>query len=194
MSEKKKHLLSLLGVVLSIVAFCVSNASSLPFLQSLLSPSYVSAKRAIERIQRDGVLQSGQPDFAALSEVVEARIAAQNPLAPRSAIVLERLEATGGGIAFGAAASKQVVGLKVTLRGQAQPLQWDLLELAEVVEETWTSKSFRWAAWLFALGIVQTVWPLWLDLKPTKPTGLSANVAPADASGPDLSDEKGGAA
>lgn len=149
MSERKKHLLSLLGVLVSIAGFYVSNASAFPVLQRLLAPSYGRAKRAIERIQKDGSLQVGHPDFPGLAAIAESRIASKNPNVPRSAIVLERLEATGGGIAFGAAASRQVVGLKMTLRGQPEPLKWDLLELAEVVEDTWRSQSLRWAAWLF---------------------------------------------
>lgn len=166
MSQRSNHLLSVLGVVLTIVGFYVSNASSFPLIQQLIAPSYASAKRGIEHIQKDGFLQVGQPEFPALAEIVESRIAAQNKQVPRSAIVLERLETTGGGIALGPAASRQVVGLKMSLRGQQQPLQWDLLELAGVVEETWMAKSLWWALWMFWLGVVLTVWPLFLKVKP----------------------------
>lgn len=169
MTEKLKHSLSLFGVVLSIVGFYVSNASSFPVLQRLLSPSYAAAKEGVDLIRRSGSLQAVQPGFAALARLVEEKIALQNPQAPREGIVLERLEATGGGIAFGAAVSKQVVGLKMKLRGQDQPLQWDLVELSDAVEETWKTKSLRWAQWLFWGGVVQTVWPFFLDLKKRKP-------------------------
>ncbi|MFQ5709411.1 MAG: hypothetical protein ACE5HO_18285 [bacterium] len=129
MTEKQKFYLSLLGVVLSIAGFYSSNASSFLFVQKIMAPSYVAAKMAIEHIQKQGSIQAGQPEFAALARIVEERIAEQNKQVPRSAIVLERLEATGGGISFGAAASKPIVGLKMVLRGQQQPLQGDLLEL-----------------------------------------------------------------
>jgi len=166
--SEKKRLLSLFGVLLSVMGFYVGKASSFPFLQGLLAPSYSSAKRAIEHIQKERSLQAGQPDFAALADIVESRIASQNPHVSRSAIVLEKLEATGGGMAFGAAASRQIVGLKMTLHGQSQPLQWDLLELADVIEHSWATRSLRWAQWLFWIGVLQTLWPLWLERKPRK--------------------------
>jgi len=165
MREKQKLYLSLLGVILSIAGFYVSNASSFPIVQRLIAPSYVMAKRAIEHIQKEGSTQADQPEFPALARIVEDKIAEQNKQVPRSVIVIERLEATGGGISFGAAASKPVVGLKMFLRGQQQPLQWDLLELTEVVEETWRTRSLSWASWLFWIGIVQTVWPLIIETK-----------------------------
>jgi len=161
MSTKTKVRLSLFGVILSIAGFYVSKASSFPLVQQVLAPSYVRAKAGVERIQREGSIQRGQPEFPPLAEIVETKIAEQNKSVPRSGIVLERLEATGGGIAGGAASSRLVVGLKVFLRGQEQALQWDLLELAEAVDENWRSRNLSWAIWLFWIGVVQMVWPLW---------------------------------
>jgi hypothetical protein len=152
-------------VALSVIGFYVSNATSYPWIQNLLAPSYVKAKAAIEEVKKAGSIQRGQAHFEALAGVVEDRIAQQNPTVSRSAIVLERLEATGGGIAMGPAVSRQTVGLKMTFRGQQQPLQWDLLELGDVVEEGWKGRSLTWATILFWAGVVQTVWPLFLEAK-----------------------------
>ncbi|MCH7539603.1 MAG: hypothetical protein IH999_04275 [Proteobacteria bacterium] len=165
MSAKSKLYLSLLGVFLSIVGFYVSNASSFPLVQQILAPSYVRAKAGIARIQREGAIQWGHPEFPALAEIVETKLAEQNKNIPRSAIVLERLEATGGGITFGRTTSRQVVGLKVILRGQQQPVQWDLLKLTDVVEGIWSSRSLSWATWVFWIGVAQTVWPLFIKTR-----------------------------
>jgi hypothetical protein len=153
-------------VLLSILGFYIGNASSYPRVQRVLAPSYVQAKAAIESLKRDGFLSPNQAGFQALAILVEGRIADQNKSVPRPAIVLDRLETTGGGIAFGPATSRQTVGLRMNLRGQAEPLQWDLLELSEAVEESWKARSLTWATWLFWSGIVQTVWPLLMDTKP----------------------------
>ncbi|MBI2866913.1 MAG: hypothetical protein HYX97_01100 [Chloroflexi bacterium] len=154
-----------MGAFLSIAGFYVSNASSFPVVQRLMAPSYVAAKKAIARIQQEGSIRAGQPGFSALAEIVENKVAEKNKHVPRSVIVLEKLEAEGGGIRFGVTTSRPFVRLKMIFRNQQQPVQGDLLDLAEAVEESWKSRSLSWAAWVFWIGIVQTVWPLLIETK-----------------------------
>jgi hypothetical protein len=168
MKERTRQFLSLAGILISIVGFYASNASSFPFIQRLFSPSYFNAKQGIETIKKSKILKNGEPGFSALADIIEALISAQNPQAPRSAIVLEKLEAKGGGIAFGVTDSRQIVNLEMILRGQAQPLHWDLVQLTEAVEQQWKEKTLSWALCLFWLGVLQTVWPLLLEAKPKK--------------------------
>jgi hypothetical protein len=163
MSQRAKLVLSLFGVALSVVGFYVSNASAFPWIRRIIAPSYVNAKAALDSIRRDGAISAGALGFVALAEIVESRIAEQNRQVARSGIVLERLEAVGGGIAFGQSTSRQVVGLKMFLRGQKEALQWDLLELATAVEAMWEGRSLSWAMWLFWIGVAQTIWPLFVQ-------------------------------
>ena len=63
MSTKTTVRLSLFGVILTIAGFYVSNASSFPLVQQILAPSYVRAKAAVERLQRDGSSSAGYQNF-----------------------------------------------------------------------------------------------------------------------------------
>jgi hypothetical protein len=164
-SERTKLYLSLAGVAITVLAFYVSNASSYPLVQRTIAPSSARARVAIDQIKRKESIQAGQPGFDALAGIIESRIADQNPQIPRSAIVLERLETTGGGITFGATSSRSVVGLKMFLRGQPQPLDWDLLELSDAVEDMWRARSLSWSVWLLWAGVIQTVWPMFVETK-----------------------------
>ncbi len=166
MTQWTKRWLSLLGILLSIAGFYVDKAPSFPSVQRLIAPSYVSARQGIASLQKRSSLQIGEPGFAALANYVENRIAAQNGRVPRARIKLERLEAAGGGIEFGDATSKQTVRLNMFLRGQAKPLEWDLLELSDTVETAWKERSLTWASWLFWVGILQAAWPLFARTKP----------------------------
>lgn len=180
MSERTKHLLSLCGVLLSIAGFYLANAASFPLLQGIVAPQYVNAKGAIERLQQEGVLQVGEPGFDVLAGLISEEVASQNPGVDASQIVLERLEVAGGGITFGRASSRNVIRLNMHFRGQPEPLRWDLLQLAAVVEQLWTTRSLRWALFVFWLGVVQTVWPLLLDLRPK---GSSAKASRSTSDG-----------
>jgi hypothetical protein len=181
MKERTKHILSLAGVLISIAGFYASNASSFPFVQRLLSPSYFNAMQGLKTIQKEKVIKKGEPGFSALANICEARIAALNPQVPRSDIVLEKLEAKGGGMGLGVSHSKPFVDLEMTFHGQPQPLKWDLLKLTAAVERLWKEVNLSWALWLFWIGVVQTVWPLLLEAKPLK--------ALAKADQPDARDE-----
>lgn len=165
------------GVVLSVVGFYVRNAASYPAVQAIIAPSYAQSVAGIERIRREGSITSAAPEFPALAEVVEERIASQNPAVPRAAITLDRLEAGGGGLVFGRASSRQIVNLKMLFRGQQKPVEWDLFQLEAAVEARWAQRSLTWAVWLFWLGVVQTIWP---NLVPSRGT-KTGPMSPPDA-------------
>lgn len=165
MDENTKRWLSVIGLVMSIVGFYVKNAGSFPMIQGFIAPTYVDGKSAVERIRREGSISNEVPEFVALARVVEDWVAARNPLVPRDKIVLQRLEAGGGGIAFGRASSTQTVNLKAYFQGQAEPVSWDLLRLEAELESRWTSASLSWAVWLFWLGVFQSVWPMFITTK-----------------------------
>lgn len=177
MSQRAKRGLSLLGVALSIIGFYVRNASAFPFVQRLIAPSYASSKVAFDILRRDGSISSSAPGFEALAELVEDRISEQNRQVARSAIILDRLEAVGGGIAFGRSTSRQVVALKMFLHGQKEPLQWDLLELGSVIDDMWEERSLTWAVWLFWIGVVQTVWPFFVETSVNKAHRATGSAA-----------------
>jgi hypothetical protein len=151
-------------VILSILGFHVDKAQMFPLVERLVYPTYSTAKDGAQHLERQGVLGPDAPEFWAVADVVRDRVAAQNPLMPVNEIVLEKLETTGGGIAFGPSSTRQTVGMKMTFRGQAQPLQWDLVELREVLEEMWRRRSGKLALVLFWGGVIVTVWPLLSEL------------------------------
>jgi hypothetical protein len=79
---------------------------------------------------------------------------------------LRGFETTGGGIDFGATSSRTVVGLKMFFRDhQQQPLHWDLLELSDAVEDMWKVRSLSWSVWLLWAGVIETVWPMFVETK-----------------------------
>lgn len=152
--------LSLLGVAISVVGFYVSNARDFPVVQGLVAPDYVNAKAGISALQHNEELTPLSLGFEPLAKIIVARVSAMNPTIPTSEIVVERINAGGGGMAFGMGTSQPTVKLQVQLRMAEKVWEWDLLELKQEVERTWKSRSLIWATWLFWIGVVQTTWPL----------------------------------
>jgi hypothetical protein len=92
-----KLCLGLLGAALSLLGFYVRSASSFWFVQSIIAPSYVDAKVAIDVLEKQGSVGRNLTTFSSLADVIEDRAATLNPGVPRSAIVLDWLETTGRG-------------------------------------------------------------------------------------------------
>ncbi len=162
MREMTKQLslgLSLLGVLLSIVGFYVSNAPEFPLVQALVAPEHVSARAGINALKQNEELTPSSVGFLPLSEIIVTRVSKLNPAIPTHELVVERIKAGGGGIAMGQGTSRTIVGLRVHMSRVEKPWEWDLLELEQAVEREWDSRSLAWATWLFWIGIAQATWP-----------------------------------
>lgn len=162
MGNKTKRWLSVAGIAISVIGFYVEKAGHFPLIQGIIAPSYVAGKAALEKLRRDGALSPNDEGFPAVAALVQDWIAPQNPFVPRNMIVVDRLSTSGGGMAFGQSTSTQIVGLQVYFQGQSEPVQWDLLQLEAELDSRWSTTGLRWAVWLFWLGVLQAVWPLFV--------------------------------
>lgn len=169
MSSEAKRWLSVAGIVVSVLGFYIEKARHFPLIQGLIAPSYVDAKVALEKLRLTGTLSSTDEGFSAIEDLVRDWIAPQNPLVPRDKIVVVRLQTSGGGISFGQSTSTQIVNLQVFFQGQKEPVSWDLLKLEAELESRWLATGLSWAVWLFWLGIVQAVWPLFVPSGGSEP-------------------------
>jgi hypothetical protein len=181
MTEKSKRNLAFLGVGLTVASFYVRNASAYPWLQALLHPSYANAKVGLDKLKKDTALSVGQPEFTAMAAVVESRLAEFNPTVPPASIIVKKLETTGGGIAFGGSEVRQTVGLRVTLFGQAAPLEMDLVELTDRLEKGWETRALAWGSVLLWVGVLTSVKAATSHSKPTSVAGLPTGASQAAA-------------
>lgn len=67
--KKIPHILFAIGLMLEILAFLISNASNIPLLLSLLSPTYYNAQQGLMKLNLDKILISKDDGFQEISTI-----------------------------------------------------------------------------------------------------------------------------
>src|SRR6266487_3112336 len=73
-SKRRGWFLFWLGVALTIVGNCVSNADYLPFVRRIVSPLHTSARIGFDTLLKNGELKKGEEGFAELAHVIGKKI------------------------------------------------------------------------------------------------------------------------
>jgi hypothetical protein len=186
MTDRRKHALTIIGVLLTLAGFYLRNAPSFPSLQRVVAPSYARAQRALKEFGANGSLRTGQPGFDVLAAIFEDMIAAQNPRIPRDAIVLERIQAIGGGIEFGATVTRPVVRANFYFEGQSQPTVGNMLDVQPQVDVMWETRSLWLSSILLWSGILVSLTPVSLAVLEArrKKVQTTAPAPPAESPAP----------
>jgi hypothetical protein len=145
----KSLLLFIIGVVLQVPSFLVSQADNLPWVSALIAPQYFNARKGVERLSQTGILRPGDSGFAHLQIVAMDRLKRDND--PRD---LARISVAA--FRFG--------DTTVSPAGQRRNLRLDLsngqsvdLELTDIEERVALLKSGHFLAYsglLFMLGLL----------------------------------------
>ena len=164
MNSNLKRLVSLIGMVLSVLGFYVKSAASFPAIQAIMAPQYVAAKRAIERLEQTNEIEEGQPDFWSLASLIEDQGPARYPAIPPSGVRLERMTAAGGGVSLTSTGSSPYGMVMLDFHERLRSVQADLYWVKGRVEALWDARSLSWSLGLFWVGIVLTATPTVMDM------------------------------
>jgi len=187
MNPKPKYILGIIGILMTIAGWSVSNSDRLPVVQKLVSPRYERAMSAYKALHKKGAIlnqrNEGFQEIVALlkediTRSVEPLISGVKTLDWGSAAVN-----TDQGMQW-----QQYLELEISF-SNAKPISGKIKKLQSRIEARYQKKNlFMWSTGIFWLGIAISLLALFLGTgsqqKAGEPTSDSAHSAESEASQP----------
>ena len=144
--------LFIIGLLLEALAFLGSHAENVPFVLSLVSPFYVTAKDGLKQMERTMILIPNQSGFDELSGLFLKQLALWNPGKDVSSVSVMKITRKSPALAFDRLHAKEKVPLIFTL-SNGQDLKWDLKALMEDVNNLKAKRLFLASVVVFVIGV-----------------------------------------
>jgi hypothetical protein len=144
--------LFIIGLLFEALAFLGAHAEDVPFVLSIVSPSYVTAKDGLREMERTMVLTPNQRGFDELSALFFKQLVLWNPGKDVSSISVVKITRKNPALAFGRLHAKEKVPLIFTL-SNGQDLKWDLEALMKGVNNLKAKRLFLASVVVFVIGV-----------------------------------------
>ena len=150
---KDRHYVAVMGIVVSVAGWLVLSADHFPVVCRTLTPQYMSARSALEKMQeKDHVLKKGDAGFKEIDEIIE--ILMEKDFLPP--VVHIRTLAAGQGPVKNREGTKLVdyMRLEVSFANSA-PQVWEIGGLESAIRKRYlTLNVFLWGSVIFGVGMV----------------------------------------
>lgn len=140
------------GLILEALAFLGSHAENVPFVLSVVSPSFITANNGLKEMERTMVLTPNQRGFDELSALFLKQLALWNPDKDISTISVVKITRENPALVFGRLHAKEKVPLTFTL-SNGQDLKWNLEALMKGVNNLKARRLFLASVIVFVIGI-----------------------------------------
>jgi hypothetical protein len=144
--------LFIIGLLLEALAFLGSHAENVPFVLSVVSPSYVKAKDGLRQMEKVMVLIPNQRGFDELSGLFLKKLVLWNPTKDVSSINVMKITRQKSVFIINRFHANETVPLIFTL-SNGQNLKWDLEALTESVNNLKATRLFLASIVVFVLGV-----------------------------------------
>ncbi len=151
-----KHLPLLLfaiGILIEVAAFFIGYADYVPIVYKFISPSFYRANIGLERLSATEILEPQDLGFPEIAQLFKNVAAKQNPPDVVQKTQVTQFVRKGAALAFSTKRAKEVINIEVKLSND-QSVEWDLNEIAPMVDALKTSNTFYWALALFFVGVI----------------------------------------
>jgi hypothetical protein len=145
-------MLFIIGLLLEALAFLGSHAENVPFVLSIVSPSYVKAKDGLRQMEKIIVLAPNQCGFDELSGLFLKQLALWNPTKDVSSISVLKITREKPVFVFNRLHATEKIPLIFTL-SNGQNIKWDLAALTEDVKNLKATRLFLASIVVFVLGV-----------------------------------------
>jgi len=143
--------LFIVGLIIEISAFLISQTNNIPFVLNMLSPKYITATKGLIQLESKKLLAPEDTGFNEVENIFISLARAQNPaekIKSISAIQFYRKAAP----TFKKYSAKVNFPLIVKL-SNGQEIEWEFNELKELIEELKIKHIFLYSFIIFLLGI-----------------------------------------
>ena len=145
-------ILFFIGILIEALAFIGSKAEDIPFVLSIVSPSYANAKDGLSEMERTMVLLPNQDGFIELSAIFYKNLVLWNPGRDVSSLSVVKITRKKANMTVGTLHAKEVVPLIFTM-SNGQDLKWELGALMEDVNNLKAKHLFFTSIVVFVIGI-----------------------------------------
>lgn len=157
-----KVIVGIIGIFITILGWVISNASHFPFVIRVIAPKYSNAISALNKMHKKNyILRKGDVGFSEISEIIKENV--KGPTAP---VITQIKTLTGRGTAQSITPTgtrwRQFFKLEISL-SDAQPFTTTVYEFRSKIKKKYlTSDLFEWGAVAFSIGIVVSLFAVFL--------------------------------
>ena len=167
------YILFILGVFITIAAFLISNAEKILWVGKILFPTYYRAKRALDKIDANEILNRGDPGFEEIEKIVKSHLVTVPQNKGKEKIIqasdLIKLGHPMGVALFGPGQFDSNLGVK--MQYQSHEIDFDDFDYNVVKNGVAALQSniiFKGNIWVIVLGIVLVIASKAVDILASK--------------------------
>jgi len=141
------------GLLFEFAAFFGDQAANIPFVMKFVAPRYTQAQAGVQALSTKKTLETTDPGFAVISEILLALMHELNDPKDVAKISIQKFSLGNAGLRFNSNRAREVIPINVTL-SDGQILEWDLASLTTRVDALQEKNLFGYALVVFLIGAV----------------------------------------
>jgi hypothetical protein len=151
-----KHIIGIIGVLVTICGWTLSNADRFPFIYNLLAPEYLMASKTFKNMHvKQYILNKNDPGFDVISELIKSHLAGK--IKPEIKFI--KTINWGWGLLSkpGGLEDNQYIELEIHFENTKSTTGSIYGLKSEITKKYLTNKLFTWSNFLFWFGILVTL-------------------------------------
>ena len=150
--KKETKFLFIIGLVIEVLAFFLSQTDNISFMQKLLLPEFYKSINAIHLLEKNKELVPNDIGFSEIEYLIISIVKQKFVQKSNEDIKVLKIEKERARISFGENKAREMIPIKILLSNKLI-LKWDLYGLKKIIDEYKKSNLLLISIIIFLIGI-----------------------------------------